>query len=124
MSGNSVTDCSYPASADLDVWSRHEWRDGIQVDMLPDLERLAVRTRNSLYEITVLSARTAEVLVRGGQFFPTYTPASLAGSSLGGSFLKQRGIYVGFRMELHHDSQSIVTTEVRSIERIHDHGLH
>jgi serine/threonine protein kinase len=32
--------------------------------------------------------------VRGGQFFPTYTPARLAGSSLGGSFLKQHGIYL------------------------------
>ena len=122
MPDQPTTTCSYPAAADLDVWSKHEWRNGVQIETLPDLETLAVRTRNSLYEITVLSARTAEVLVRGGVFFPTHTPVCLAGSSLGGSFLKQHGIYVGFRMELHHDNQSIITTEVQSIERVHDRG--
>ena len=124
MPDKTLTTCSCPAAADLDVWSAHVWRNGVQIETLPDLETLAVRTRNSLYEITVLSARTAEVLVRGGQFFPTHTPACLAGSSLGGSFLKQHGIYVGFRMEIHYDKQSIVTTEVQSIERVHPGGTH
>ena len=111
---------SCPVGADLDTWSRHDWREGLQIDTLQDLERLSVRTRNSTYEITVLCARTSEVLVRGGQFFPEYTPANLAGSSLGGSFLKQHGIYVGFSMELQYDHQTIVTTRVRSIGRVCD----
>ena len=112
---------SCPVGADLDAWSRHAWTEGVQIDTLPDLETLSVRTRNSTYEITVLCPRTGEVLVRGGQFFPEYTPACLAGSSLGGSFLKQHGIYVGFSMELQHDQQTILTTRVRSIERKSDH---
>ena len=39
----------------------------------------------------------------------------LAGSSLGGSFLKLRGIYVGFRMELYAQQGFIITSRVRSI---------
>src|SRR5215510_9090309 len=107
----------FPAAADLDTWSKRPWTDGLQVDALQDLETLCVQTRNSMYEITVLSGRTAEVLVRGGQFFPEFTSVRVAGSSLGGSFLKLHGIYLGFSMELQHDGQTIVTTEVQSIRR-------
>jgi hypothetical protein len=109
-----------PAVADLETWSKHPWTDGLQVDVLQDLDRLCVRTRNSTYEITVLCGRTAEVLVRGGQFFPEYTSVRVAGSSLGGSFLKLHGIYLGFSMELQHDGRTIVTTEVQSIRRVAD----
>ena len=113
-----MADTSVPADAILDRWTQREWTDGIQIDDLPDLETLAVRTMNTRYEIIVISGRTGEILVRGGQFFPELTPAELAGSSLGGSFLKMRGIYRGFRMELHHNQQPIVTTQVQSIERV------
>jgi hypothetical protein len=109
-----------PAVADLESWSKRPWTDGLQVDVLQDLETLCVRTRNSTYEITVLCGRTAEVLVRGGQFFPEYTSARVAGSSRGGSFLKLHGIYLGFSMELQHDGQTIVTSEVQSIRRVAD----
>jgi hypothetical protein len=114
---------SRAVGADLDAWSRHEWTEGVQIDTLQNLETLSVRTRNSTYEIMVLCPRTAEVLVRGGQFFPEYTPARLAGSSLGGSFLKQHGVYVGFCMELQHNQQTILTTRVRSLERKLDHSV-
>ena len=109
------------ASADLDTWSHHDWTEGVQVDALPPLDALVVRTRNSTYEITVLSPRTGEVLVRGGRFFPEFTRARVGGSSLGGSFLKLRGIYVGFCLELHDGSQRIVTTSVQTIARA-SHG--
>ena len=115
-----MTAASIPTVADLETWSKHAWTDGLQVDALQDLERLCVRTRNSTYEITVLSGTTAEVLVRGGQFFPEYTSARVAGSSLGGSFLKLHGIYLGFSMELQHNGQTIVTTAVQSISRMAD----
>ena len=115
-----MTAASIPTVADLETWSKHAWTDGLQVDALQDLETVCVRTRNSTYEITVLSGRTAEVLVRGGQFFPEYTSARVAGSSLGGSFLKLHGIYLGFSMELQHDGQTIVTTAVQSISRVAD----
>ena len=100
----------------LDTWSRHHWQNGIQIETLCDLSKLRVLTDNSFYEITVISPQTGEVLVRGGRFFPEFTPARFAGSSLGGTFLKVRGVYVGFNMELHVEGRAIVTSRVRSIE--------
>jgi hypothetical protein len=110
-----VTSC--PRAADLDAWSHHEWSDGLQIDRLSGTEQLSVRTRNSVYEITVVRPFSDEVLVRGGAFFPTYTAARVGGCSLGGSFLKARGIYVGFRLELLHEGQTIITTAIESIEQ-------
>ena len=105
-----------PASGLLCAWSSHDWRDGVQVDELLALDRLIVRTENSTYEIVLLSPTAAHVLVRGGAYFPVFTPARLAGSSLGGSFLKLHGIYAGFQLELAARDQPVVTTtRVRSI---------
>lgn len=99
----------------LDTWSSFDWENGIQVDRLGNLVEFSVRTRNSQYDFTVISSRTGEVLVRGGRFFPQFTPARLAGSSLGGCFLKLLGVYVGFNMELYVNQQRIVTTQVQSV---------
>jgi hypothetical protein len=105
----------------IKTWCYPGRLDGEQFEALQDLETLSVRTRNSTYEIIVLRSSTGDVLVRGGPFFPEYTHARLAGSSLGGSFLKWHGVYVGFSMELQHDRQTILTTRVRSLERKSDH---
>lgn len=99
----------------LDTWSQYDWAEGVQVDALSSLESLEVRTRNSVYEVSVVQPGTAEVLVRGGRFFPEFTRARLVGSSLGGSFLKLRGVYVGFSMELQADDRTILTSPVQSI---------
>jgi hypothetical protein len=45
---------------------------------------------------------------RGGQFFLELTPAPLTGATLGGSFCKMRGIYVGFGMEINANGQRFV----------------
>jgi hypothetical protein len=111
------TTLSHPAAANLETWSHYSWTDGLQVEALPALECLTVRTKNSVYEISVITPYTGEILIRGGRFFPTYTPAVLAGASLGGSFLKRHGIYVGFLMELQYDGQTLVTTRVQSVTR-------
>jgi hypothetical protein len=103
------------ARALLDTWLRHDWRDGIQLECVADMETLTVLTENSTYEITVISGKGGDVLVRGGRYFPEFTPARLAGSSLGGSFLKLRGVYVGFSLELHFDRRIIVTSRIRKI---------
>lgn len=90
---------SVPRGAILSNWSDSDWDNGVQIDRLPELTTLAVRTSNSLYEITVLNGGAGEVLVRGGRFFPERTPAKLNGSSFGGSILKWRGIYPGMKLE-------------------------
>ena len=102
-------------AAILDNWSDDPWTDGVQIDELEDLAKLAVRTRNSLYEITVIEGRSGEIMVRGGRFFEELTPARLSGATLGGCFCKMRGIYIGFRMEINENGQRTVTSPVQSI---------
>jgi len=106
---------SVPTSGMLSSWSARDWSDGIHVADVSPLERLNVRTANSVYELIVLSPVTGNILVRGGAFFPVFMPARLAGSSLGGSFLKLRSVHVGFRLELSTDRGFIITSPVRSV---------
>lgn len=98
------------AAAQLDFWTRRTWDDGVQIDQLRALDRLQVRTRNSVYDIIV--SGTGDVMVRGGRFFPEYTRAVILGSSLGGAFLKLGGIYRGFSMEIIFNGTRIVTSAV------------
>jgi hypothetical protein len=100
--------------ASLDLWSSAPWSDGIQLDELPELESLAVRTWNSVYELIVVCAHTGDVLVRGGRYFPVFTRVQLLGSSAGGSFLKRLGIYPGLRLEFLIDGRQIVTSPIES----------
>ena len=110
---DSPVSCS--AGALLDTWSSHSWSEGVQLETMQDMETLAIRTENSTYEITVICGQTGDILIRGGRFFPEFTAARLAGSSLGGSFLKLRGIYVGFSLEVHFENRLIITSRVRTI---------
>jgi hypothetical protein len=81
-----VVPARVPSRALLSSWSAHDWRGGVCVDDLAILERLVVKTANSTYDIVLLAPDQARILVRGGAFFPVFTPARLAGSSLGGAF--------------------------------------
>ncbi|HWP99046.1 MAG TPA: hypothetical protein VNK92_01125 [Vicinamibacterales bacterium] len=99
----------------LDSWSGADWGDGVQVEQLGELERLLVRTRHSIYEIVVLPGGTGEVLVRGGRYFPAFTRALLDGSSAGGTFLKQRGIYRGLRLEFVCGARRVITSPVEAV---------
>jgi hypothetical protein len=109
-----------PAAADLDTWRDLDWSDGLQIDEIDDTQTLLVETRNTIYEIVVMDGGRAEVLVRGGRFFPVYTRVHLAGASMGGSFLKLHGIYVGFSMELYGETEPIITSAVQRISRVRD----
>ena len=106
-----------PATAILSNWTEQNWDqcDGVQVDTLDVMDRVLVRTFNSVYEIIVQSGRRGDALVRGGRFFQEFTRVHIAGSSLGGSFLKQLGIYVGLRMELFVDGETVLTSPVTAI---------
>jgi hypothetical protein len=104
-----------PAVAVLDNWAHAQWTDGCQIDQLPALQALRVFTMNHLYEIIVIASHEGRVRVRGGQFFPEWRDVWLAGCSLGGSFLKLRGVYTGFCMELHVDGEVIVTSPVQKL---------
>ena len=119
-SPGAAADRLHPSGSSLEAWTAHNWQSGVQLDEANALDAFVVRTANSTYEITVLSPLTGDILVRGGAFFPVVTKARLAGASLGGSFLKRHGIYVGFRLEFVSDQTPIVTTPVQTITINHD----
>ena len=104
-----------PAPATLDFWSNEPWTHGVQIDQMNEMQKLLVRTRNSLYEIMVVDGWRGDIVVRGGQFFPHATPAWLAGATFGGSILKLRGIYIGLQMEIHSANGPLLTTRVKMI---------
>jgi hypothetical protein len=105
-----------PCAAVLQSWSSHDWRGGVHIGTLSALDRLTVRTRNSVYEIVVSSPQTGEVMIKGGAFFPSFTPARLCGSSLGGSFLKLGIVHPGFCLEFStRETGIVVTTPVRTL---------
>lgn len=91
-----------------------QWTGGAQIDRMEDLQSLIVETRNSSYEITILSGERGDILVRGGSFRDR-TPVHLSGASLAGALLKLRGIYVGLNMQFEYDGRYILTSPVRRI---------
>jgi hypothetical protein len=99
----------------LDFWTREKWSSGLQIRQTAILDRVFVWTSNSLYELIIISPSTNEVMIRGGKYFPNYACVRLSGSSMGGSFLKLGGIYVGFRMEIAEHGNTIVTGPVGKI---------
>jgi hypothetical protein len=107
----------YPSASILSTWSERDWRraDGIQLERLEHMQRVIVRTYHHAYEIFVRSGPVGDVLVRGGRFFQEFTEAKLVGSSYGGGFLKQFGIYVGLRLEFNLDGETVVTAPIFSI---------
>src|SRR5262245_58957391 len=104
-----------PAAAVLSTWNSHSWDNGLHIDQLTALDRLTVVTQHSTYDIVIVSPVSGEVLVRGGEFFPEFTSVRLAGSTLGGSFLKMRSVHLGFRIEFAVGRGVIVTSPVRNI---------
>ena len=108
-----------PALVELKNWSKLKWDDGVQLDDLEEFGTLVIQTENSTYEVTVIDPAEGDVLVRGGELFPRWTPVVLSGATFsGGSLLKLHGIYVGFAMELLHEGRQIVTSPVRFIRRM------
>jgi hypothetical protein len=99
----------------LDGWLKHSWSDGVQVDELDDLQAVRVETMNSTYDLAIVSARTGEMLVRGGRYFPDWTTVQLLGCSLGGGLLKRYGVHVGFRMELYWAGRVVITSVIQAI---------
>jgi hypothetical protein len=101
-------------AASLDAWLTRDWSQAVHVGMLEEFQQIQVCTRNTLYELIVIN-HCGEVRVRGGRYFPDWTPARLAGSTAGGSFLKRLTINLGLQMEFELDCRRIVTSPVRTI---------
>jgi hypothetical protein len=92
-----------------------EWRNEVLLDDLVAGDRLLVTTWHHTYQVVVQSPRTGEILVQGGDHFPEFASARLAGSLLSGSSLKMRSVNVGLRLELAQGGRAVITTPVRAI---------
>ena len=88
---------------------------GIGLRQMDAFTTLLVRTRNSVYRITILTPHRYDVLVYGGTFFAEPTRACLNGSRFGGSCLKLGWVGVGLHLEFHAGEQWIITSRVRAV---------
>jgi hypothetical protein len=91
--------------------------EGMQLDECSPLDRLVVETRNSVYDIVVVSPKDGDVLVRGGRLFPDFCNAQLVGATAGGHTIKLLGVYVGLCLELFADHRSVTTSPVAAVYR-------
>ena len=93
----------------LDTCSEHEW--------------IVVTTRSSVYDVLVLSGNTAEVMVRGGRFFPEFRRATVAGSILGAAAGVNLGsICKGMHLLLDDGEKPVITSRIQSVSR-HPHCI-
>jgi hypothetical protein len=76
-----------------------------------------VETRNSVYDVVVVSPKDGDVLVRGGRLFPDFRQAQLVGATAGGHTVKLLGIYAGLCLELFVDHRSVTTSPVAAVYR-------
>ena len=91
---------------------------GIDIRDLEPRVTLVVGTSHSRYNVTPVQAGDSRVIISGGRLFPEPTEARLAGSTFGGSLLKQGWIGIGMCLEIHRASGAVVTSRVRSIARV------
>ena len=93
------------------------WDEGVQINACSPLDHLVVETKNSVYDIVVVSPNDGDVLVRGGRLFPDFRQAQLVGATAGSHTIKLLGIYVGLCLELFADRRSVITSPVAAVYR-------
>jgi len=103
-----------PIADDRDQYTRRTATDGIQVNELAQDDVLSITTANNTYHVTIIDPETAQVRVRGGNYFPSDTLAYVSGSSSDPSF-KPYGIYVGCALEFYVNAKRVRTSPVRDI---------
>ena len=92
-----------------------EFSDGYGLSLLDlqPLTTLVVRTRNSVYQMTVVQG--SDVLVQGGRTFPVAKAGYVVGSTFVGSTVKRAWIGVGMQMEIVSDCRCLMTSPVETI---------
>jgi hypothetical protein len=88
--------------------------EGLQLGELCAGDHLAVHTATAVYELTVVSPRHREVVIRGG-IFPAITSARVERCSRDGMFLRPGTLAVGCAMELTTSTAVFVTEPVTAI---------
>ena len=103
-------------STEADLCDSKRWDgDGIQIDTCEPFDRVHIKTRNSVYDVIVISPHDGEILIRGGRLFPDFQRARLIGATAGGHTVKLLDIHLGLCMELFAGDRSVVTSAVLSV---------
>jgi hypothetical protein len=79
----------------------------VRLDSCAELEWILVSTRNSVYEVVVLSGDTGDVMIR----------ASIAGTLPGGCAMTLRTICVGLHLAVRAGGRSFVTSRIDAVSR-------
>jgi len=103
-----------PTADDCDQYTRWTATDGIQVNELAQNDVLSITTANNTYHVTVIDPETAQLRVRGGNYFRSDTLAYVSGSSSYSS-IKPYGIYVVYSIEFSVNATRVRTSPVRDI---------
>ena len=103
-----------PTADDCDQYTRWTATDGIQVNELAQNDVLSITTANYTYHVTVIDPETAQLRVRGGNYFRSDTLAYVSDSSSDSS-IKPYGIYVGYSIEFSVNARRVRTSPVRDI---------
>jgi hypothetical protein len=111
---NNVNPERKPIADDSDQDTKWTATDGVQVNELAQDDMLSITTANNTYQVTVIDPETAQVKVRGGEYFRNDTLAQVAGCSLKSS-IKPYGIYVGYAIEFFVNARRVKTSPVRII---------
>ena len=94
---------------------------GVFIDALTKELILEIRTRNTLYTVTVKGGK--DVLAKGGHYFPEEAEATLVGSTWGGTMIRTGFIGIGMCLELWSEkTKTVVTTVIRNIKIISPNG--
>ena len=116
---NNVNSGNKSVADDRDHDATFITTDGIQINELEPDDVLSIATVNNTYHVTVIDPETAQVRVRGGDFFRSDTLAKIAGCSLKSS-IKPLGIYVGYSIEFFVHARRVRTSPVRAIRVLAD----
>ena len=91
-------------------------RPGLAISALRPGERVAFRTRNSMYRIVVLSPAQQTVIIRGGSHFPRPIEATLVGTT-DGVRRQSNWVSIGQRLEVAVGHRLFLTSLLTEIER-------
>ena len=91
-------------------------RNPVAVPLLLAGTMVTVRTRNTLYRLTVLDGPARQISICGGRLFPHNTDVQLLGALDGDEGLKGGWIVEGLQLELMTSAGPVITSVVEAVE--------
>jgi hypothetical protein len=91
-------------------------RHPVAVPLLLAGTMVTVRTRNTLYRVTVVDGPARQVSICGGRLFPHNTDVQLLGSLDGDEGIKGGWIVEGLQLQLMTSAGPVITSVVESVD--------